>query len=470
MKKKIVILLVFLMVVCLLTLSACDELNGASAYDIAVRNGFVGTELEWLESLKIGSSAYQVAVNNGFIGTEADWLASLNGTNGLSGANGKDTLNIEDIFTAAKTNGYQGNFLDFLTDYLKYNQVVMDNTYAVSKASLSAVSIYCYFNSITNQEYSTAGSGVIYKLDSSGNAYIITNYHVVFDKNSIQPNNISQKIYLLLYGMENKDSLIDATYLGGSMTYDIAVLRVSNSEILQNSDCVAATLSGDNYVTVGQTAIAVGNPEAKGISATSGIVSVDSETITMTAADDKTTVDFRVMRVDTAINSGNSGGGLFNSSGELIGIVNAKIVDKSIENIGYAIPMSTAISVADNLIASCTDSTKTKMQRCLLGVTTIVESSKAVYDTDSLKTIINETIKVYAVNENSLAENKFVVGDTLVSVLFRNKSYDLNRSYVLVDLMLGAKVGETIIVSLIRDNNPVDITITLTPDCVVEVV
>lgn len=467
MRKKVIIL-VAVLIVCALTLSACDELSGASAYEVAVKNGFVGTELEWLESLKTGSSAYQVAVNNGFVGTEAEWLASLSGKNGIDGADGKDTLTIEEIYAAAKEKGFVGSFLDFITQYLSIDTLPTDNTTAVSKASLSAVSIFCS-NTATLVTYTSAGSGIIYKLDTNGNAYIITNYHVVYDKNSAQNNYISRYIFVLLYGMENTNSAISASYVGGSMTYDIAVLRVEGSQTLKNSDSRAVTLCPDNYVTVGQTAIAIGNPEAKGISATSGIVSVDSESIEMTGADDVTRVIFRVMRVDTAINSGNSGGGLFNNEGELIGIVNAKIIDNTIENIGYAIPISTAISVAENIIVNCTDSSKTKMQRCLLGVTTIAESSKATYDADTLKTVISETIKVHEISENSLAKDKLQVGDTLVRVLFRGKTYELNRSYVLVDLMLGAFVNETIVISLIRNNTPMDVNITLTPASVVEV-
>ncbi len=480
MKKTAVVMLILLLIVSVLTLSACDELSGASAYEIAVRNGFVGTEAEWLESLKQGESAYQIAVRNGYTGTEAEWLASLkgtDGTNGLNGNDGDDTLTIEEIYNAAVNSGFTGTFLEFLSDYLNYNQITVDNTYAVSKASLSAVSIFCTFsknvlvppNTYVEQEYSSAGSGVIYKMDDQGNAYIITNYHVVFDISAKQPGHISQNISILLYGMEYNNSAISATYVGGSMMYDIAVLRIVESDILKNSASKAATVSTDSYVTVGQTAIAIGNPEAKGISATSGVVSVDSETITMTAADNTTSVDYRVMRVDTAINSGNSGGGLFNSAGDLIGIVNAKIIDSKIENIGYAIPVSTAVAVSENIIANCTDASKTKMQRCLLGITTVVDTSKAVYDTNTMLTKIEETIKIYNVGETSLVKDKVQIDDILLSVSYKGETYELNRSYILVDLMLGTLVGETITLTLSRNGEEITHEILLTPECVVEV-
>ena len=73
----------------------------------------------------------------------------------------------------------------------------------------------------------------------------------------------------------------------------------------------------------------------------------------MTAADNRTEVSFRVMRVDAPVNSGNSGGGLFDGQGKLIGIVNAKIVDEGVENIGYAIPSNVAVSIANNIIDYC---------------------------------------------------------------------------------------------------------------------
>ena len=225
-------------------------------------------------------------------------------------------------------------------------------TAASAKGLRSAVSIVCNFETtvqvggwypgssyVTTKEYTSKGSGVIYRLDEEeGDAFIITNYHVVFDSSSNSPDGISEDISVYLYGSETEDGAIAATYVGGSLYYDIAVLRVEDSEMLKGSSACDVSVADSDDVSVGDTAIAVGNAQGLGISSTSGIVSVDSEYITMTAADDKTKVSFRVMRVDTAINSGNSGGGLYDSEGRLIGIVNAKIVYDGVENIGYAIP------------------------------------------------------------------------------------------------------------------------------------
>lgn len=103
-----------------------------------------------------------------------------------------------------------------------------DASYAVAKGLRSAVSVQSSFNVYTQygtvSSISAAGSGVIYKLDKeTGSAFIITNYHVVFDKSSVNDNGIADNIYVYLYGSEYSDMKIPATYVGGSRNYDIAV-------------------------------------------------------------------------------------------------------------------------------------------------------------------------------------------------------------------------------------------------------
>ena len=193
---------------------------------------------------------------------------------------------------------------------------------ATAKGIRSAVSITCKFKATvqqggwypggshtTTKEYSSEGSGVIYKLDKSeGDAFIITNYHVVYDASSNTENGISDDISLYIYGSEIEEKAIAATYVGGSLYYDIAVLRVEDSEVLKASDASEISTADSDKVSVGEDAIVIGNAQGLGISVTSGIVSVDSEYITMAAADGKTEVSFRVMRVDAAVNSVNSCG------------------------------------------------------------------------------------------------------------------------------------------------------------------
>lgn len=474
MKKPIRLLIITaFIIVCMFVLVGCDStLN--DAYQKAVEDGFVGTEAEWLASLTSGDSAYDIAVKNGFVGTEAEWIASLNGTDGIDGANGKNGVNgaqglngkdaksptLEEIYEAAVANEYKGDFFTFLNEYLDVN--ISNNTQvAANNAIRSAVSVYC--TSTINymgqaQDSTSAGSGVIFELDKeNGNAFIITNYHVVYNAASTADNKIAHDIRVYLYGKEwgpdygsSLNYAIPVEYVGGSMTYDIAVLKVSGSEVLKSSDSLAITVADSNHIPVGSLALAIGNPAAKGISVTSGIVSVDSETIGMKAVDNVTDVRFRVMRVDTAINNGNSGGGLFNGDGELIGIVNAKIASDEIENIGYAIPSNIAVSAAQNIIDNCDGVPFEKIKKPVLGVLVEIKASNSIYDVNTQKVRISQEITVSAIDEGGIADTTDLqVGDKLIKVLIRGVEYQLDRLYILSDLLLSCG-QETIILTVER--------------------
>ena len=379
--------------------------------------------------------------------------------NGTDGTN--SIADIEAIYAVAVENGYSGTILDFISDYLS---VDTDDSAATSKALLSSVSVKApytrtvlqpaYIDGVLqiisyDQEVTSAGSGVIYKLDkTAGDAYIITNYHVVYASDNKNDNKISDSISVTLYGSNES---IPAEYVGGSMTYDIAVLKVDNSENLRTSSAEAITLENSDNVSVGETAIAVGNPQGLGISATSGIVSVDSEYITMTAADDVSTVTFRVMRIDTAINSGNSGGGLFNSSGELIGIVNARMASTSIENIAYAIPSNLATAVADNIIDNAANFNGS-VQKMVIGIETTGENSRAVYDNETGRTSIVEDAVISSVEKDSLAESAGLeVGDIITSIKINEDTYQITRNYQLTDLMLTVRSGLDVVLNYTRD-------------------
>ncbi len=341
---------------------------------------------------------------------------------------------------------------------------------AAAKGLISSVAVIAGFTEsgyYGNNSFSSAGSGVIYKLDrAAGDAYIITNYHVVFASGSNE--GVSRDISVYLFGAELENQAISAEYVGGSMLHDIAVLRVTNSELLRRSDAEAVTVSTEN-ASVGDTAIAVGNPEDMGISASVGIISVDSEYIQMLGADDATEVTFRVMRIDTAVNSGNSGGGLFGSTGELIGIVNAKVADESVENIAYAIPVNIATAVADNIIDYCAESSTQKTPRKpLIGVTLGITSSSAEYDESTGKIILTETVGISSVTAGSLADGKLSVGDILISATLGDKTVSVTRQFNLIDLMLEGRAGDTLTLLVERDGDEVTVDITLTAGCLTD--
>lgn len=407
--------------------------------------------------------------------------------------NGEDAedITIDDIYAAAVEAGYKGDMLDFIDDFLDFD-VETGSQNNVSTSILSSVAIYSEFPSSSysliggrvNDVALGAGSGVIYKLDrEKGDAIIITNYHVVYSANCSTNNKIASKINCFLYGaltqvgyktsngvkiyengypvVEYSDDAITCEYVGGSMNYDIAVLKVSGSDILKNSEARAIKVANSDKIGAGNKAIAIGNPSGIGISVSEGIVSVDSEYIDMTGADEVSQVQFRVMRVDAAINSGNSGGGLFNDNGELIGIVNAKIIDESIENIGYAIPSNIAIRVADNILEYA-NSHNNKAFKPTIGITVEVKASKAVYDAETLTTRIVEDVYISSVEKSSVAYGKLVAGDKFVSINVVNTLIEIERMYQVVDSTWLMRVGDVVQFTVIRNGQEVTETIIVT--------
>ena len=172
-----------------------------------------------------------------------------------------------------------------------------------------------------------AGSGVILSEDG----YIITNNHVVSDAQSIKVTTYDGKQY-------------DAELIGKDKTSDIAVIKVEADNL------TSATVGDSTKVQAGDIALVIGNPLGTlGGSVTDGIISAPSREITIDGE------AMNLIQTDAEINSGNSGGGLFNGDGNLIGIVNAKdsgttSSGATIEGIGFAIPINYALEIAEDLI------------------------------------------------------------------------------------------------------------------------
>ena len=318
-------------------------------------------------------------------------------------------------------------------------------------------------------EHSSYGSGVIYKLDKEkGDAYIITNYHVVFNSSSATSDGISDKINLYLYGQHLSSYAIEASYVGGSMNYDLAVLKVEGSEVIKNSAALAASIGDSEKVRVFDKVYAVGNPEGFGMSATEGMVSVDSESLTMTGADGRTTLSLRVMRVSAAINEGNSGGGLYDTEGNLIGIVNAKRTGSDIDNIAYAIPINLAKNIAENIIYNCDGETKTSLYRCMLGVTLTANVTGVVVDGEADTVTKVELVEVDSLTDESIMKDKLLAGDIITSITLDGVTVKVTRIHHVIDLMMLAKAGSTVTINATRDGTAIVAQVTVPESAITE--
>lgn len=405
-----------------------------------------------------GKSAYELAVECGFKGTLEEWLASLKGDKGDSGT----TVTTGDIVINTDGTGSE--------------------KYGVNKGLLSVVSVYSNFKKNVSYyegffgpiytktyEYYSAGSGVIYKLDKEkGSAYIITNYHVVYDSDSLTQNKISDDICIFVYGSENKENAIKATFIGGSMDYDIAVLKVENSDMLKNASVAAVEVKDSDDIAAGDLAIAIGNPEMLGISDTVGHVSVVDEILTMNSIDGRSTMSNRVIRIDTAINSGNSGGGLFDGEGKLMGIVNAKMSSSIATGISYAIPSNVAINVADSVIFYCADTDNEKPERPVVEMTADVPESKAYFNPETAVFEKVEKVTVSGVSTNNELYSAVSVGDIFVSIKIGDTEKKITRKYILTDMILKAKKNDIIEITLSHDGREYTVKVPVTEDILEE--
>ena len=179
----------------------------------------------------------------------------------------------------------------------------------------------------------STGTGFIYKIDNN-KAYLMTNNHVISSEGDIK--------FLFQNGEE-----VAAEIVGSDIYSDIAVLSIDKSDSV-----VAAVLGVADKVSVGDTVFTVGSPEGSDYAGTvtKGIISAKERVVEVSLSSNNASDYYmEVMQTDAAINPGNSGGPICNINGEVIGITNMKLVDDTVEGMGFAIPIDDALKVAEIL-------------------------------------------------------------------------------------------------------------------------
>lgn len=287
------------------------------------------------------------------------------------------------------------------------------------------------------KEYAGSGSGFVYKTDSKY-GYILTNYHVVEGSTSLS----------VLYSNEEE---VEAVELGGDEYLDVAVIRVPKESVIK----IAKTGSTKD-LALGDNVFAVGSPVGEEYynSITRGIVSGLDRKITVSV---KSTNDWvmKAIQVDAAINPGNSGGPLFNSKGEVIGINSMKLVDNSVEGMGFS------IKIEDALAYTTTFEKGDDIERPLLGITlTNVGETRTLQKYGiSIDDNIEYGIVVISIASNSGAsKSDLKKGDVIIKI---GKEKINNQAY-LKYVLYSYEVGDTIDVTYIRDGKEQTTKVTLT--------
>ena len=214
----------------------------------------------------------------------------------------------------------------------------------VSITSKSVQEVENYFgmfggrNSIQQQEVESAGSGIIIGKNDS-ELLIATNNHVIDGAETVSVSFVDNETY-------------EATIKGTDSDKDLAVVAVPLSSISSDtmSKISVATIGDSSKLEVGEQVVAIGNALGYGQSVTTGIVSATNRTLDSEDSSEASYDGISLIQTDAAINPGNSGGALLNMNGELIGINEAKYSSTQVEGMGFAIPISKAEPILQNLM------------------------------------------------------------------------------------------------------------------------
>ena len=322
------------------------------------------------------------------------------------------------------------NMLEGLREHSQINIEKIDTSKQLTAAEVYAKNVNSTVGittSITTNYWgfqstsAASGSGFII----SDDGYILTNFHVIENSNSIT---------VAMYdGTEYEAELI-----GYDESNDIAVLKV------EAEDLAPVILGDTDKLNVGDPVVAIGNPLGElTFSLTAGTVSAMGRTVTMSNG-----ITMKLIQTDCAINSGNSGGALFNMYGEVIGITNAKYSSSSsgasIDNIGFAIPLNDVRSIVESIIENG------YISKPYIGVTV----SDVSEESQSYGLPAGAAVKTIA-EESPAEEGGLKVGDIITSV----NGQEIDGSSALVDFIGSCQVGQELKLSVYRKGDILELTL-----------
>lgn len=315
-----------------------------------------------------------------------------------------------------------------------------DTTVGVaSKVLPSIVGINVTFDVTSNIGYgfqqtgeaSASGSGIIISEDG----YILTNNHIVNSTSNSLFYEVSKaksvKVYLF-----NDETPYDAEIIGTDAQTDLAVIKINKDGL------TAAELGDSSNVKVGEFAMAIGNPLGLKSTVTSGIISAVNREVTTTDG-----TKYILLQTDAAINSGNSGGALVNSKGQVIGINTLKISATGVENMGFAIPINNTTEIYKQLIEF------KKVKRPSIGITGI--------DLDEAKAKKNNLpvgIYVKEVNDFSAAQ---IAGIKPGDVITEADGKKVSTMQELIDIKNTKSIGDELEIKLTRNEKEKSVTVIL---------
>lgn len=320
----------------------------------------------------------------------------------------------------------------------------MPSIVAITNKSVQEVQSYFSMfgrrSSVQEQEVESQGSGIIIGQNEE-ELLIATNNHVVEDADTLSACFIDDQAY-------------EAVVKGTDSDNDLAVIAVKLTDISEDtmSQIKIAQVGDSDSLKVGQQVVAIGNALGYGQSVTTGIVSAVNRQV----GDSESENGF--IQTDAAINPGNSGGALLNMQGELIGINSAKLASTEVEGMGYAIPVSTASPIIEELMTRTTRAKVSEDQASAIGI------SGQTVDSNTSKTYgIPQGVYVAEVNEGSAAEK---AGIQVGSIITKFDGTSIESIEDLKNQLTYYAAGETVEMTVKVANNGeyVEKTVVITLD------
>lgn len=311
-----------------------------------------------------------------------------------------------------------------ISDTVEYNS---DGTYKYTRDLVKAVQdsivyIEVFVESRGKKTLYGSASGIIISKDG----YIVTNNHVVEDTDSytVKVNNTDPQTGI------SESKTYDAKLIGTDADTDLAVLKIDGKNL------PAAVLGDSDQLHLGDDVIAIGNPLGLETSVSKGIVSGLKRQISDSVR------SLSSIQTDAGINSGNSGGALFNTYGEVIGVVNSKYVYDYAESLGFAITINEAKDVIDDLISKGYVS-----GRAVLGI-----SYKFISEYMAALSGMTPGMLVMEINSDmAVAKSGLMVGDTIVEI--NGESVLSDDSANVNSILAGKKPGDTVTVTVVRTDS-----------------
>ena len=300
--------------------------------------------------------------------------------------------------------------------------------------SIVGIKVEYKVNSIFMMQQGTAsaeGSGIIISEDG----YIVTNNHVINSSSTSSYYEIGEATKVSVY-LYNDTTEYEAKVVGTDETTDLAVIKIDKTGL------TAAELGDSSSVQVGEFSMAIGNPLGMQSSVTSGVISAINRDVT--DSDGKT---FTLIQTDAAINSGNSGGALVNSQGQVIGINTLKVSATGVEGMGFAIPINSAKTIFEQLIQY------NKVKRPYIGI-----SGRDLDTATAKRNNLVVGIYVASVDDYSAAEKAGIKpGD----VIIKADGKEIKTMNELNEIKNTHNIGDTMTVVVNRNGQEKELTIIL---------